>query len=64
MSKKRQKKMKEKYKKMKKLNKSRNLPLVMIWFGSKDSSVSCSPTHAYKVRTCVNIYHFCEPGSL
>ena len=26
----------------------------MIWLGSKESSVSCSPTHAYSVLTLLN----------
>ena len=32
-------------------NQLHHIPSVIIWFGSKDSSLSCSPTHAYKVRT-------------
>ena len=27
------------------------VPPVIIWFGSNDNSLSCSPTHAYKVLT-------------
>ncbi len=43
------------------------LPLVMIWLGSKESSVSCSPTHAYKVRTCERMkikLDFCWPAGV